>query len=326
MTHRKLRGLPWIACTAFLILGLMIGAAGLAHAAYPERPITVLINASPGGGTDIMARILWKHAESRLGVPVVIENRAGAGGQIAYTALAMSQPDGYTLSATNTMSIVTHELTREGVIYKLKEHFTPVAQVVLDPSAVVVRADSPFETFDQLLEHALANPGSLTWGGTFLWGAHHIHLEMLHQATGAEFTYIPFDGAAETRAALLGGHIDVAAGGLSEYTELIDSGEARALAMGSTQRWTEYPDIPTYRDLGYDIVIGSNRGFSVRAGTPQEIVDRLSDVIGEVMEDPAFLADAERIGIKPTLAYMDSATFTAYLHDLQDIIRALLGK
>lgn len=306
----------------FTLLINVIGS-GFSQGDYPSERIRVIVHASPGGGTDVMTRLVWRYAEERLGVPVYVENHDGAGGQVGFTELATSPATGYHVGAITTMSIVTHELTRE-VPYTLQDSFLPIAQVVLDPSAVVVRNDSPFQTMEELLDYALENPLSLTWGGTFLWGAHHVHMELLEQATGAEFIYIPFDGAAESRAQLLGGHIDISAGGVSEYIELVEAGEVRILAMGGTERWEMYPEIPTYQDLGYDIVIGSNRGFAVPGGTPQEIVDHLSEVLADVVQDPGFLEEAERLAIRPTLAFMDAETFRNYLFALQDTMRDLL--
>lgn len=298
--------------------------AGTALAEYPTRPVTVVIHAGAGGGTDIMGRLLFEHIQRRSGKTFVVENHPGAGGQIGFTRVATSQPDGYTVGAITTMSIVTHELTREGVVYRFAESFTPLAQIVLDPSVVVVRADSPFETLDDLIEAAQARPNTLTWGGTFLYGAHHVHNILFEEATGAELTYVPFDGAADSRAALLGGHIDVGAGGFSEYTGLVDSGQARILVSAGSRGWDDYPQVPTYRDLGHDIVIGSNRGFVVPAGTPEEHVDWLKAQIEAVVADEAFLADAEERGIAASLDYMPGAEFRDYLLALQDRMREIL--
>jgi tripartite-type tricarboxylate transporter receptor subunit TctC len=302
----------------------MFAGATSVSAAYPDKPITVVVHTKPGGGTDTMARIVWKHAGRLSGATFVIETHKGAGGQIGYTKLATSKPDGYTLGAITTLSITTHELTRKGVIYKLKESFKPIGRVVLDPSIVVVRADSPFKTLDDLIKATKKDPGKLTWGGTFLYGAHHIHYKMFSEATGAKMQYVPFDGGADSRAALLGGHIDVGSGGFSEYASLTKEGKLRVLVIGANNRWTDFPDVPTYKDLGFDVEIGSNRGFAVPGKTPSDKAKYLSDLIGKVVKDPEFIKDAKKVGVAPTLAHLEGPAFEKYLHALQDTMRVML--
>lgn len=295
-------------------------------AEYPDKDLKVSLHVSPGGGTDTMARTVWKHAERLSGHHFVIENHSGAGGQIGYTKLATSKPDGYTLGTITTLSIVTHELTRKGVVYSLKESFQPIGRVILDPSVVVVRADSPYKTLEEVIAAAKEQPGNLNWGGTFLYGAHHVHYIMFKRATGAELQYIPFDGAAEARAALLGGHIDVGSGGVSEYAQLAKEGKVRILVVGGEQRYPALPEVPVYEDLGYDVQIGSNRGFAVPTGTPEERAKWLEDLLAKVVKDPEFLKDAKQVGIADTLAYMPGEKFKTYLTKLQDLMREILPK
>jgi tripartite-type tricarboxylate transporter receptor subunit TctC len=158
-----------------VLLFLLIGTAIPAMASYPEKDIRVIVHVSPGGGTDTMIRLVTKYMGEKLGVNFIVEDHSGAGGQIGYTALAMSEPDGYTIGSCTTMSFVTHELTREGLAYNLKESFDPIARIELDPSVCVVPANSPYETLDDLIQAAKENPGKVNWGGTMLYGTHHIH-------------------------------------------------------------------------------------------------------------------------------------------------------
>lgn len=291
---------------------------------YPDKDVKVSLHVSPGGGTDTMARTIWKHAERLSATHFIVENHSGAGGQIGYTKLATSKPDGYTLGTITTLSIVTHELTRKGVIYSLKESFQPIGRVILDPSVVVVRDDSPFKTLQDIIDAAQEKPNKLNWGGTFLYGAHHVHYIMFKRATGAELQYIPFDGAAESRAALLGGHIDVGSGGVSEYVQLAKEGKVRILAVGGEKRYPALPDVPVYTDLGYDVQVGSNRGFAVPTGTPADRVKWLEDLLAKVINDPKFLEDAKTVGIADTLAYLPGEKFKTYLTNLQDLMREIL--
>lgn len=308
-----------------LLLGvLLILNTSLVCADYPEKDIRVIVHVSPGGGTDNMVRLVTRYMGEKLGINFIIENHAGAGGQIGYTALSMAEPDGYTIGTITTMSIVTHELTREGLAYTLRDSFAPIARIVLDPSGSVVLSDSPFQTLEDLIKAAKENPGKINWGGTMLWGTHHVHAALFEKAADIKLNYIPFDGQAESSVAILGGHIDVAASGMTEWLSLIEEGKLRALAVAGPERLKWLPDVPTYKELGYDIEVGSNRGLAAPAGTPKELIEILSNTAREVLQDPEFLEKAEKVGIAPTLSYLDGEDFRAYLLTLQSDIQDFL--
>lgn len=309
-----------------LLVCVFLSLCTAALAQFPEKTIHVIVHTSAGGGNDVLARLVFKHASRLSGADFVVENYPGAGGQIGYTKNAMSKPDGYTLGAISTMSIVTHELTRKNIPYKFKTSFSPVAQFVLDPSVVVVRADSPYKNLDDLIADAKANPDKVSWGGTFLYGAHHVHYILFQRATGAKVKYVPFDGGAKTRAALLGGHIDLGVGGISEFESIIKSGDARILVSAGKDKWKTLPDAPTYKELGYDIVIGSNRGFALPADCPEEIFTWYNDLLKKVVHDPEFIKEADAIAIGPSLSYMDGKEFLAYLSNLQNTMAEILPK
>ncbi len=301
----------------FVLMCLLSFISGSAYAAFPEKPVHVIVHTSPGGGVDTMARLVFKHAGRLTGKDFVVENFSGAGGQIGYTKLISSRADGYTLGTISTMSIVTHELTRKNVPYTFKENFQPVARVTLDPSVLAVKADSPFKTLDDVLAAAKEKPGKISFAGTFMYSTHHIHHILLKKQTGADMKYIPFDGGAKAIASLLGGHVDVAASGLGEFAPLVKSGEVRILASAGDRQWKDLPEIPLYKDLGYKIALGSNRGLALPAGCSPEIVTYFDELFSKVAEDPEFLAEAERMGILPTIAHLGAKEFTDYLNDLQ---------
>jgi len=313
-----------------ILLGLLVAGMFLsffsvgALATYPDKDITLFVHSSAGGTTGLMAQLVAKHVGKRLGVSIVLKYLPGAGGSIAYTALCLAKPDGYTMGTTNTMSFVTNELTTKGLAFTLKDSFTPIAQVVFDPSGCVVPVDSPFKTLDDLIKVAKEKPETISWGGTMLWGAHHIHALILEREAGIKLNYIPFDGLSEIKTAILGGHIDVGASGMSGWIPLINEGKLRALAFAGIDRLTQIPDVPTYVELGYDVLTGSNRGYSVPSGTPKERVDLLSNTIKEVLESPEFLAEAEKLGLAHTLNYLSGEDFRDYLLKLQDNMREFL--
>ena len=309
-----------ILAAPLLLVCFAVFLAAPAFAQFPDKPIHVIVHTSPGGGVDTMARLTFKHAARLSGADFVVENFAGAGGQIGYTKLAMSKPDGYTLGTISTMSIVTHELTRKNVPYTFKESFQPVARITLDPSVLAVKADSKYKTLDDLLADAKANPGKLSFAGTFTYSTHHIHDIVLQKQTGTEFKYIPYDGGAKAIASLLGGHVDVAASGLSEFAPLIKSGEVRVLASAGDSQWKSLPEMTLYKDAGYKISLGSNRGLALPAGCSPDVVKYYDELLAKVANDPEFLAEAEKISIAPTIAHLGAAEFTEYLTDLQAIM------
>jgi tripartite-type tricarboxylate transporter receptor subunit TctC len=290
--------------------------------AYPEQPVTVVVHTSAGAGMDTVTRFVFQHLERRTGETFVIANFPGASGQVGYTQLALAEPDGHTIGAITTLSIVTHEMTREQLPYKLADSFAPIAQVMAHPSALVVRADSPFQTFEDVLAYAEQNPGELNWGGTFLYGAHHMHYMMVNRATGLEATYVPFNALTEARAALLGGHIDITSGGLTDYANLLAEGEVRVLASGGAARSPRFPDVPTYRELGVDVVIGSSRGFSAPAGIAPERRAWLESEIAATLQDPQFLEEADARDME--FSFMAGEEYHRFLLDLQEKTRALM--
>ncbi len=312
-----------IALMVILVCFLM-GISSPVLAAYPERDIKVIVHVSPGGGTDTMIRLVTRFMGEKLGVNFIVEDYSGAGGQIGYTTLAMAEPDGYTIGSITTMSIVTMELTRDGVDFNFKDDFSPIGRIQYDPSAAVVPIDSPFNSIDDLVAYAKENPGRVNIGGTLLWGTHHIHAALLEDVSGAKFSYIPFDGVSETRSAILGKHIDVGTSGSTEWQPQIEAGQVKCLAVAGNQRMEFLPDVPTYRELGYAFEVGSDRGLAAPNGTPEEYVEILSKTLKEVLEDPQFLIEAEKIGIKSTLGYLNGPEFKNHLSELQDNTKKIL--
>lgn len=311
------------ALVIFFSVWVVINTPHLSWAKYPEKNVRVIVHSPPGGGVDLMARLVLKYLERKLGRAFILENNAGAGGQVGWTALSMAKPDGYTIG-TSSWSIATHELTRKGVPYTLRDNFAPIARVVLDPSALFALSDSPYKNLDDLIREAKKNPGKITSGGTFLWGVHHVHLLLLQKLANIKLIYIPFDGAAESRTSLLGGHLGVGSGGVSEYAGLVKQGKIRALAIAAPKRMIDLPDALTYKEMGYDLNFGSDRGFIAPAGTPKEIIEILSKGIREVLEDREFLAEATKVGIASTIYYLNADDYRNDLVANQEVMKESL--
>jgi tripartite-type tricarboxylate transporter receptor subunit TctC len=293
---------------------------------YPEKNIRAIIHVSAGGGTDAITRLVLKYAGRELGTSFVVENRDGAGGQIGYSTLAMADPDGYNIGAITTASIITHEMTRKNVSYTIKDSFVPICRIASEPSVIFVRADSPIKSFEDLMERAKASPGTISCGGTMIWGTNHIHYILLERICGIKLNYIPFDGVAESRNYLLGGHIEMAFGGSVEYLPLLQSGKVRAIIMAAEERMKLMPEVPIYKDYGYDLVIGSDKGLAAPGGTPAEYVQILSEAIHKILSDKDFLKEADRIMLTPVLDYLNPEDFREYLLNQVAVYEKILRK
>ena len=256
-----------------------------AFAEYPDKPIRIVVGYSAGGGTDVMARAVAQFFEKALGngASVVVKNMPGAGGQIGFTEVASADPDGYTLGTFNLPAALA--LTYDRKADYDASSFTYLANFVKDPNTVVVSKESEFETLEQLVEAAKAQPGSVTMGLSALGGNDHFSANMIADATGAEFTLVPFKGASMARTALMGQHVAAGTMTLSQTVSFQD--ELRVLAVLSDERSTFRPDVPTAKELGYDVQMSSLRGIVAPAGLPVEIEEKLRKALIDVnaMED-----------------------------------------
>ena len=280
-----------VALAAALSLGTAVATPALAagHGDYPSKPITYVIPFNPGGESDVTARFQEQYFSDVAGQDVVIQYKPGAGGATAWSQLGQSEPDGYTIANVNfPHAILQPELS--GVGYAT-EDVKPVYIFHYTPDAVLVRADSDFQTLEDLVAFARDNPGALTMAGSGTNSANHLAATQLGLMTETRPTYIPFAGSAPAMAALLGGQVQAA---MSYTTQGIKAGDqVRVLAVATEERVPAYPDVPTFRELGYDYVAGAYRGVTVPAGTPGPIRQRLSDIIGEINAKPEFRQQLE---------------------------------
>lgn len=284
---------------------------------YPERPITVIIPFAPGGGADITARTLFPYVARHLpGATFVMLNRAGGGGEVGFTEIALAAPDGYTIGAINTPSVVMKPIEHEARY--TREDFTYVANIAFDPSAVAVRSDSPFETLEDLIEALTENPGSLVAGTAGVGSEDHLLLARLSTLTGTEIRLAPFGSSGEAMIALKGGHIDMTVVNSASSASEVATGDIRVLALASTERWDHLPDVPTFEELGIPLIGGSARGYGGPAGIPEDIAAALEAAIAAALEDPEFLVVAEEQRLP--LRYMDSETYRAFVEEQHEAL------
>ncbi|GGG30545.1 hypothetical protein GCM10010964_18090 [Caldovatus sediminis] len=296
MTTTPIRRRAALGAGAALLAAPPALRAQTAAAAWPtERPIEVIVPFPPGGGVDVMTRLILPLAQARLpGSNFVVLNRPGAAGQIGLEATFNAAPNGYTIGATTIPAhsgIAIERPTR----YRPLD-FTFLCNIVDDPNAIFVRADSPIRSLGDLIERAKAGPGQINYGTTGIGSDDHIFmLELEHAAGLPPQTHIPFAGSAVLTPQLLGGHLDMAVGNAGEMITLGREGKVRGLAVATAERMRQAPDVPTFRELGYDLVAGASRGLVGPPGIPEPIAARLRAAFGEAMADPAFQRDAERL-------------------------------
>jgi putative tricarboxylic transport membrane protein len=260
----------------------MLAATAVAAAdSYPTRTIKLLCWTSPGSPLDVMMRQLGKQLAAIFRQTVVVENRAGGSGAAAMAALMNQPADGYNiLSTTSSMSFTM----AMGRIPFGPDNFTVLPAIQAEPSAVAVRSDSRFKTLEELVEHLRSHPGQLSIGGFSSAGFHQFVFYRLQQAAAFKSDWIPFKGGQEAGLALLGGHIDAAVITPSSALAQIENGDIRLLGISSARRNEYFPQIPTFKEQGFDVVETIWRGVMVRAGTPRSVIEALTSAIARVTQ------------------------------------------
>lgn len=295
--------------TAILAATALTMAAGAARAEWPnDRPIQMIVAFSPGGSTDVMARAMEPYLEKRLGADIVIENRPGASGEIAYTALAKAKPDGYTFSYINTPGFLSMQVQRQ--LGYDPQAIKPIARIVDDPSAVVVPAASEIKTLKDFVEAAKAKPGAVSFGSSGVGTDDHLAIILLGAATGATFTHIPFSGAGETRTAVLGSQITAGGLNVSEFAGNDTSG-LRMIAHFGKERSAQLPDVPTAAEQGYQVFMTSERGIAAPRATPDDIAQKFAEAVKATLDDPEFQKQAQQLALP--LAYLPGPEWEAQM-------------
>ena len=305
---------PWI---AGLCAGALAALAGPALADYPEKPVTMIVAYSPGGGTDTAARTIAKYVEKHLGQRLVVENKPGAGGQIGFSALARAATDGYEIGFINVPSIQLVKRLRDNVPYELSD-FQPIANIQLDPVVVAVKTDSPYQPLSDLLADARERPGEVNIGADGPQSNNQLQLAVAEDALDVDFNFIAFDGSGPAVKATLGGEVAASLPSLSSAASHVANGRIRILGVFARKRNPQFPDFPTVsEEAGVEVpsVGASLRGIAAPKGLSPEHLAVLEKAFAAVMEDPEFLAHAESAGLP--LEYMNAADFSAYLADAE---------
>ncbi|WP_212654819.1 tripartite tricarboxylate transporter substrate binding protein [Marinomonas sp. CT5] len=277
-----------------LVLATSLSASLSFASEYPDKTIDVVVGYSAGGGTDVMARTIATHLEDYLGkdAAVVVKNHPGAGGQIGFTKVATADADGYTLGTMNLPAALA--LTYDRKADYNAESFTWLANFVSDPNTLVVSKKSGITSVEQLIQVAQDKHGAMTVGLAALGGNDHFSAIQFAKAANIKLTHIPFKGAAMARTSILGGHVNMGTMAFSQTVGFDD--ELRVLAVLSDKRLPQAPNIPTGKEVGYNVVMGSYRGLVAPAGLPDATLKKLRASLDKLSTDPEFLADMKKRG------------------------------
>lgn len=296
----------------------LLGCIGGASAAYPEKAITLIVPFPPGGRTDLMARVFAQHLPKHIRQSVIVVNKPGAGGVLGAKEVAAAAPDGYTLGIFSS-AVVSAQYT-VATPTNLAD-YVPLAVVNIDPMSLAVKYDAPWKTLRELVSYAQKNPGKLRMG--MIPGASaQIFAGAFSKAANAKTVYVPFKGDAPGVAALAGGHIDAHVAVPVSYKALAEAGKIRILGVGATERSQLNPDIPTFRENGVDLVIGSFHAVFAPKGTPGEVQTALGQALAKTVKEPEFAKQmaAANLGY----AYLNQKETARFLAQQDELYRRLI--
>jgi tripartite-type tricarboxylate transporter receptor subunit TctC len=296
---------------------------GLAQAPYPNRPVTMVVVYGPGMA-DTMSRAICKVAEKKLGQPIIIENKAGAGGALGTNYILRAAPDGYTLgvTATSTVSIVPH---------MRKLPFNPLTEIV-DVCALykynhglAVRQDSPWKTFEEVIAYARKNPGKFTYANAGVGSTQHLIMEMIAMKEGIKWTMVPYKSGGDSTMACLGGHADGVTMGTVDLVPHIKAGKLRLLVSLNDFRWAPVPDVPNLLEKGYDFYALNYNTVVGPKGLPEPIRQKMEDLFKESLKDPSLVQFANQFGVD--LQFMTgkeySALWRSKYHEREKVVKTL---
>ncbi len=302
---------------AALALGtLMLSGSASWAAGYPTKPIEMIVAYSAGSATDIIARALAASARKVIDQPVVVINKAGGGGQVGNEYVINAKPDGYTIIfgyGSGETIIAPHMLK---LPHNPIEAMRPVILITETPICLAVKGDSPFKKVKDLVEYAKANPGKASFGAS-PGGFTQITPELLAMKSGVQFNFIPTTGTGATLTNVMGGHVTMGSLTPSVAAGPMRSGKVRVLAVASETRNKMLPDVPTFREEGYDILMAAIKGIAVPKQTPEEAVRYIHDQFKKIIQDPEFVAVMDKLG--EPITYKDTKDFPEYIQKMYKV-------
>lgn len=271
-------------CAGLMLAGALL-ASGAARAAWPEHNITIIVPFPPGGPNDLLGRLLAAELAPKLGQNVIVENRAGAVGNIGLAAGARAAPDGYTLVVVTGVVLINPSVTKAA--YDPLKDFAPIAYLGAAPNAIITRPASGITSIADLIAKAKANPGKITYATAGLGSVSQLAVELLKLRADIDMTHVPYSGAAPSLQAALQGTTDIASVSIAGLIGHIRSGTLKALAQTGAEHWVDMPDVPTMQEAGVpNAVVETTQMFLAPAGTPPDIIKRLSEETRVILQKP----------------------------------------
>ena len=294
-----------------LLIFLAVVATAAFAQQYPSRPVRVIVPLGAGGFADVPARILAPRLAAQTGGTFFVENRPGAGSTIGADFVAKSEPDGHTLLFTATPHVISAWLYKK-LQYDALKDFAPVALIASGPYALVVNAQLPVNSVRELIAAAKSKPGKIDFASSGNGSAQHLVSALFNSMAGIEMNHVPYKGSGQAMQDLLSGQVKVSFAGIPNVLNHVRNGRLRALAVSTAKRWPDMPDVPTVAEAGvpgYEATLWLC--MLAPAGTPSEIVKRLSDEIGKALQDPEMLKNMRAAGIAPS--YLEPEEFGAFM-------------
>lgn len=311
---------------------LLVAAAALpalrampAHAAWPDRPVRVIVPFAAGGNADTIARLLQPRLQEKLGQPVVVENRPGAGGSIGAQAVARAQPDGYTLLIGSNGPLSVNPVVQPRLPYDVARDFAPVGMAMQVPHCLVVQTSSPYRSVADVVAASRAQPDALGVGTAGVASATHLSLEAFIVASGAKLLHVPYRGGGAAVPDFLAGNIPLLFTEFSTALPLHRAGQARIVAVAATERLAALPDVPTMAEQGVaNFTAGSYVGLLATGGSPAEALQKLGAAMAAIVQEPEFQARMTGMGGETAAGALATPTgFARYI--AEDLVRSRIA-
>ena len=301
--------------------GLLPGAAFAQGSGYPTRPIDLIVPAGAGGGTDVLARAFAEAAKKHLPQPITVVNRPGASGMIGHGEMINARPDGYKLAIVFAEIVIVPHLGLSKLSY---EDFTPIARLNADPAAITVKADAPWNTIEEFLAASRAKPGEIKMGNSGPGSIWHLAHAALEDKVGVKYNPIPFGGAAPAVLALMGGHVDAVAVSPGEVATHVASGKLKTLTVMADRRLRGFDNVPTLKERGIDLSIGTWRGLAAPKATPSEVIAILVEATRKAADEAVIKDTLDRLSMG--YSYADAETFRAGMKRDNELFKQLVNK
>jgi tripartite-type tricarboxylate transporter receptor subunit TctC len=294
-----------------LAIAAAVAVSTVAAQEYPNHPVKIIVPFAPGAGNDTLGRLTAEFLTPRLGQPVIVENKAGAGSQIGIDFVARSAPDGYNIVWAASDGITILPAVKPNMPYKVPDDFAFIARIVQIPFVIAVNPELPIKSMADLVAYAKANPGKLKYGTSGIGGGPHMGSALIEKAAGIEMLHVPYSGVAPAINALLGKSIDIALVTPPTVKPYTDSGQFRAIATTGSERHPLFPDLPTLTESGVPVTVVVWYGVLAPAGTPEPVLAKLRKEIVDGLQDPKVKQRLTTLGYQ--VSYLPGEEFKAFV-------------